>query len=78
MNRHPATISRELARNRRQRGYRPKQAHEFSQPRIRACEDGRRVSAETWTFAQAKLAELWSPEQISGYLKSCGQPGISH
>ncbi|WP_272867471.1 helix-turn-helix domain-containing protein, partial [Thiobacillus denitrificans] len=33
MNRHPSTISRELRRNRGQRGYRPKQAHEFSQAR---------------------------------------------
>ena len=78
MNRHPSTISRELGRNHGQRGYRPKQAHEFSQARMRACENGPRVSADTWAFAQAKLAELWSPEQISGYLKSCGQPGISH
>jgi len=78
MNRHPSTISRELGRNRGQRGYRPKQAHEFSQARMRACENGRRVSAKTWAFVQAKLGELWSPEQISGYLKACGQPGISH
>ena len=40
MNRHPSTISRELSRNRGQRGYRPKQAHEFSQARMRACENG--------------------------------------
>ena len=78
MNRHPSTISRELARNRGQRGYRPKQAQEFSQARMRACENGPRISDETWAFAQAKLAELWSPEQISGYLKTCGQPGVSH
>jgi len=31
MKRHRSTISRELRRNRGQRGYRPKQAHEFSQ-----------------------------------------------
>jgi IS30 family transposase len=73
MNRHPCTISRELRRNRGQRGYRPKQAHEFSQARMRACENGRRVCTETWAFAEAKLAELWSPEQISGYLKANGQ-----
>jgi IS30 family transposase len=78
MNRPPSTISRELRRNRGQRGYRPKQAHEFSQARMRACENGRRVSTETWAFAEAKLAELWSPEQISGYLKANGQPGVSH
>ncbi len=78
MNRHPSTISRELGRNKGQRGYRPKQADEFSQARMRACENGRRVCPDTWAFAEAKLAELWSPEQISGYLKTTGQPGISH
>ena len=78
MNRNPSTISRELRRNRGQRGYRPKQAQVLSQARMRACESGRRVGAHTWVFAQARLAELWSPEQISGHLKANGQPGISH
>jgi len=45
---------------------------------MRACESGRRVCADTWVFARAKLAELWSPGQICGHLKSSGQPGISH
>ena len=72
------TISRELGRNRGQRGDRPKQAHEFSQARMRACENGRRICPDTWAFAESKLAELWSPEQISGYLKTTDQPGISH
>ena len=78
MNRSPSTISRELRRNRGQRGYRPKQAQVLSQARMRACESGQRVCADTWAFAQARLAELWSPEQISGQLKASGQPGISH
>lgn len=42
MRRDPSTISRELRRNRGQRGYRPKQAHEFSQARLRACENSPR------------------------------------
>ena len=28
--------------------------------------------------AKPGIGELWSPEQISGYLKTNGQPGISH
>jgi transposase, IS30 family len=78
MNRQKSTIGREMKRNRGERGYRPKQAHEFSQARMRACENGPRVAAQTWAFAEAKLAELWSPEQICGHLKTNGQPGISH
>ena len=74
MNRSASTISRELRRNRGQRGYRAKQAHEFSQARMRACENGPRVSAQTWAFVATKLAETWSPEQIAGHLKLKAEP----
>jgi len=78
MNRHPSTIRRELRRNRGQRRYRPKQAHEFPQARMRACENGPRISAETWAFVEERLGELSSPEQIGGRLKACGLPSASH
>ncbi len=45
---------------------------------MRACENGPRVAAETWTVVEAKLAETWSPEQISGHFKANGQAGVSH
>lgn len=78
MNRHSSTISRELRRNRGQRGYRPKQAHEFSRARLRACENGPRISEQTWAFVDERLGELWSPEQICGRLKALGLPSASH
>ena len=78
MNRHKSTIGREMLRNRGERGYRPKQAHAFSQARMRACENSPRVTAETWAVVDIKLAETWSPEQISGYFKANGQPTVSH
>ena len=78
MNRHRSTISRELRRNRGQRGYRPKQAHEFSQARMRACENGPRIPEETWAFVDERLGELWSPEQICGRLEERGLPSVSH
>ena len=78
MNRSSSTISRELDRNHGQRGYRPKQAHTFSQARMRACENGPRIAAETWAVVEVKLAETWSPEQISGHLKADGQATVSH
>jgi IS30 family transposase len=78
MNRHKSSIGRELKRNRGERGYRPKQAHEFSQARMRACENSPRVAAETWAMVDTKLAETWSPEQICGYLKANGEPAVSH
>jgi IS30 family transposase len=78
MNRHKSSIGREMKRNRGERGYRPKQAHEFSQARMRACENGPRVAAETWALVDVKLGETWSPEQVSGYLKVSGQTTVSH
>lgn len=78
MNRHKSSISREMSRNRGERGYRPKQAHAFSQARLRACENSPRIAAATWTVVEAKLAETWSPEQISGHFKANGQPTVSH
>ncbi len=78
MNRHKSTIGRELRRNRGQRGYRAKQAHEASRARMPVRDNGRRISADTWAFAEAKLAALWSPEQIAGYLKVNHHARISH
>jgi len=74
MNRHKSTISRELARNSGQRGYRPKQAQRLAVARMRATANARRIDPATWTFAQAKLTEQWSPEQISGFLEAQGLP----
>jgi IS30 family transposase len=45
---------------------------------MQACENGPRVSSETWNVVDAKLVETWSPEQISGYLKANGEPTVSH
>jgi IS30 family transposase len=36
------------------------------------------MADETWAFAQAKLADYWSPEQISGHLKANNLPSVSH
>ena len=78
MNRSPSTISRELRRNRGQRGYRPKQAHEFAQARMRACANSPRISADTWAVVATQLAQTWSPEQIAGHLKANGEASVSH
>ena len=78
MNRHKSTIGREITRNRGQRGYRPKQAHALSKARVHAAENGPRISDSTWAFVETRLSETWSPEQISGYLKTNDKPGVSH
>jgi IS30 family transposase len=77
MKRHKSTISRELQRNRGERGYRPAQAHQ--QAAVRRCNDnGKRISKHTWAFVDIKPRQLWSPEQICGYLKVNGMPSVSH
>ena len=72
-----STISRELRRNQGQRGYRPKQAHQFSQQRRRET-ISKRISTETWTQIDEKLQQDWSPEQISGWLKKNTDTAVSH
>lgn len=65
LERHPSTICRELRRNLGQRGYRPKQAHRLAEER-RAM-NARTIDDATWQFAQERLLEQWSPEQISNH-----------
>lgn len=78
LGRHKSTISRELRRNRGLRGYRPKQAHTLACKRMTHCANGPRIAQTTWDFVNDKLAQTWSPQQISGYLLVNDQPGISH
>lgn len=65
LERSPSTISRELARNRGMRGYRPKQAQ--SMACARRAVNARTIDEATWRFAQARLREDWSPDQISAH-----------
>jgi transposase, IS30 family len=74
---HKSTISRELRRNRGQKGYRPYQADEMAYDR--RCEAYRsRISGQTWQQVEQLLRQQWSPEQISGRLKLAKQPSVSH
>jgi len=73
---HKSTISRELRRNRGQRGYRPKQAHYMAKERRK--KPARRIQVETWELIESKLREDWSPEQISGRLKRDKDIQVSH
>jgi len=65
LERSESTISRELSRNCGRRGYRPKQAHSKSVERHSI--NARTIDDATWQFAQDRLLEQWSPEQISGH-----------
>ena len=71
-----STISRELSRNRGQRGYRPKQAHRMAITRRRKVRN--RIRPETWALIEAKICLEWSPEQVSGWLKRHHDIQVSH
>jgi IS30 family transposase len=65
--RSPATISRELRRNRGERGYRPKQAQRLAcQRRQFSADNARKISTRHWLLIENKLREDWSPEQAAG------------
>jgi IS30 family transposase len=74
---HPSTISRELARNRGGRGYRPKQAQEKAQPR-KQHHVSTRISAQIWKLIESYVRQDWSPEQVSGWLSKEWQQRVSH
>ena len=73
---HKSTISRELSRNKGQRGYRPKQAHRRALHRRKHSH--KRISEETWEMIETKLRLDWSPEQVSGWLYRYHNIQVSH
>ena len=74
---HKSTISREVKRNRGQRGYRHKQAHAKAtnrrQGKVRPVIDG-----STWVFIKSLIEDDWSPEQIHGWLQVNMDMTVSH
>ena len=62
----PSTISRELRRNRGQRGYRPRQAHQETLMRRRQKAKVTKMTPEVIKQIEAALRQEWSPEQIAG------------
>ena len=73
---HKSTVSRELKRNRGQRGYRPQQAQSLALERRQKSVP--RITAQVWALVESLLRQDWSPEQISGRLKQEQDIRISH
>jgi transposase, IS30 family len=74
----PATISRELKRNKGGSGYRPKQAQNKTLKRRKKATKAKKMTAEVVALVDAKLRLEWSPEQISGWLAREHAIFISH
>ena len=81
LGRSASTISRELRRNRGQRGWRPRQACQKATFRLseRGKNNAPKIDAAAWDYALDKITiEQWSPEQIAGRAKKERKPPISH
>jgi len=74
-----STISREIMRNKGKKGYRYKQAHEKSRKRrLEANQKNKKMTDKLIQLIESKLVLDWSPEQISGWLKTNTCHTISH
>jgi len=71
-----SSVSRELKRNRGQRGYRPQQAQALAEQRRPKAVP--RITSQVWSRVVRLLRQEWSPEQISGRLKKEQSIRISH
>jgi transposase, IS30 family len=78
LNRHPATIGRELARGTQHHcGYHADYAQSLARIRRLGSANAPRIDPSAWLFAQARLAQQWSPEEIAGQLRAGGLPSAS-
>ena len=68
----PSTICRELRRNRGQRGYRPRPAHQHALTRRQQKAQVTKMTPEVVERIEADLRQEWSPEQIAGRLAAQG------
>jgi len=72
-----STISREIRRNRGQRGYRPKQADHKAQERHKTPRR-KKMTSEVVTYIEEQLRAEYSPEQISCTMLSSVGVRVSH
>lgn len=75
---HKSTITREMRRNSRWKGYYPEQAQAFCDYRRERAKKHIKFTDEVKAYVKEKLLLNWSPEQISGVAKSENLFSISH
>lgn len=73
-----STISRELKRNKGDRGWRPKQAQRLRDERRQGCVNGKRFSSGDWAEVERLILQDLSPEQAAERLELEGALQISH
>ena len=75
---HKSTISREIRRNRGQKGYRSKQAHSMALQRRREANKSIKMTAEIIVLIDRYLRQDFSPDQVCGFLARKNNIHISH
>lgn len=73
-----STISRELKRNKGDRGWRAKQAQRLRDERRQGCINGKQFSLNDWTEVDRLIRQDLSPEQAAARLELEGGLQISH
>lgn len=73
-----STISRELKRNREQRGWWPKQAQALRDKRRQQCSNAKRLLLEDWAEVERLIRLDMSPKQAAARLELEGTLRISH
>ena len=73
-----STVSREISRNSGQRGYRPKQADQRAGERAHTATKHIRFTVALKKTVTELLKSGWSPEQISGWLRTHKKAFVSH
>lgn len=78
LGRHPSTISREVRRNLHVQSYHARIAQAHANGRRSRSRKVDQFSAQEWSIVYQRLAEDWSPEQISLKLREEALLAISH
>lgn len=73
-----STVSREIKRNSGGKGYQQNQAQLFYEARQKAAYKWVKLNRRLRAIIRRKLRKCWSPEQISGWLKSETSYSVSH
>ncbi len=75
LGRSPSSVPRGIRRNGGARGYRHAQAQRLAEGRRSAASSvPRKMTPGLWALVEERLAEGWSPEQVSGRLRLEGHP----
>jgi len=78
LGRSPSTISREIRRNKGQRGYRPAQAQRLTDGRRSTAYKAVKVTAEVMGWIEKLIRQELSPQQVVDYLAAHKKVSLHH